>query len=73
MFSKINFLKDEIDNFQNDGSINNLIILIYSLFPLFLIIGTALSELAIILLCFYFISNFSLKKKIYLKIKYSIF
>ena len=63
MFSKINFLKDEIDNFQNDGSINNLIILIYSLFPLFLIIGTALSELAIILLCFYFISNFFFKKE----------
>ena len=63
MFNKINFFQTEIDNFKNDEPINNLIILIYSLFPLFLIIGTALSELAIILLCFYFISNFFFKKE----------
>ncbi len=63
MFSQINFLKDEIDNFKNDGFVNNLIIILYSLFPVFLIIGTALSELAIILLCFYFISNFFFKKE----------
>ena len=63
MFNNINFFQTEIDNFKNDGSINNLIILIYSLFPLFLIIGTALSELAIIFLCFYFIFEFLSKKE----------
>lgn len=63
MFNKINFFQTEIDDFKNDGSANNLIILIYSLFPLFLIIGTALSELAIIFLCFYFIFEFLSKKE----------
>ena len=57
------FLQHNIKNFKEDDKLSNFILIIYLLMPIFLIIGTAISELAIITLCFIFLHDFFYKKE----------
>ena len=57
------FLQHDIKDFKEDDKLSNFILIIYLLMPVFLIIGTAISELAIITLCFIFLYNFFYKKE----------
>ncbi len=59
----MNFLRDEFEYFVKDNILKKSILILYLLMPIFLILGTAISELAIILICFYFIYDFIFNKK----------
>ena len=53
-----------INHLKNENIFDNLSVIIYSLIPIFLIIGTALSELAIFILSFKFLIDIIILKKI---------
>ena len=53
-----------INHLKNENIFDNISIIIYSLIPIFLIIGTALSELAIFILSFKFLIDIIILKKI---------
>ena len=57
------FLQNDIKDFKEDDKLSNFILIIYLLMPVFLMIGTAISELAVITLCFIFLYNFFYKKE----------
>ena len=57
------FLQNDIKVFKEDDKLSNFILIIYLLMPVFLMIGTAISELAVITLCFIFLYNFFYKKE----------
>ncbi len=59
----INSLKDEFIYFKKDLLLKKLVLILYLFMPIFLIMGTAISEFAILLICFYFIYDFIFNKK----------
>ncbi len=59
----INILKDEFIYFKKDPLLKKLVLILYLFMPIFLIMGTAISEFAILLICFYFIYDFIFNKK----------
>ena len=54
---------------KKDPLLKKLVLILYLFMPIFLIIGTAISEFAIFLLCFYFIYDFIFNKKKFFKNK----
>ena len=48
----MNFIIQDINHIKKIGLIDRITIIIYSFVPIFLIIGTGVSELAIIILAF---------------------
>ena len=62
-FNIRNFYGEDLSLFNKDLISNKIILSIYSIFPVFLIIGTAVSELAMILIFFYFIYNYVFERK----------
>ena len=59
----MNFIFQVLKNNKLSSYNDKIIVLIYGLIPIFLIIGTAISEIFIILLCLKFIIDFFLPKK----------
>ena len=59
----MNFIIQDINHIKKIGVIDRITIIIYSFIPVFLIIGTGLSELAIIVLSLKFIIDFLFFKK----------
>ena len=57
------FYQNEITELKRDSFKNIFILIIYSLIPIFLIVGTAISEIAIITLSLIFIFEFLTKKQ----------
>ena len=62
-FNIKNFYGEDLSLFEKDIISDKIILFIYSLFPVFLIIGTAVSETAIILICSYYIYCYFQKRK----------
>ena len=56
------FYRDDLTFFNSEKKLNKIILLVYSLLPICLIIGTALSEFAIIFLSFCYVYWFLFKK-----------
>ena len=69
----MNFIIQDINHIKKIGLIDRITIIIYSFVPIFLIIGTGVSELAIIILAFKFIIDFLFFKKINLYNKSLLF
>ena len=57
------FLLDDIKEFKKESYLNNFILIIFILMPIFLIIGTMVSEIAVIISCFIFLYNFFKNKE----------
>ena len=57
------FLLDDIKEFRKESYLNNFLLLIFILMPIFLIIGTMVSELGVIISCFIFSYNFFKNKE----------
>ena len=57
-----NFFLDEFFSFKKEDKLDQVILLVYSFFPVFLIIGTAASEIGIIFFIFFFSYFFYLNK-----------
>ena len=69
----MNFIIQDINHIKKIGLIDRITIIIYSFIPIFLIIGTGASELAIIILTSKFIIDFLFLKKINLYNKNLLF
>ena len=69
----MNFIFNDIIYINKLSLKDKVIIILFSFLPIFLIIGTAVSELAIIILCLIFTVDFFLKKKIKIHNKNLIF
>lgn len=59
----MNFFRNEISLYNKENYFDKIKIILLSFIPLFLILGTAISEIAIIILFFIFLYEFFLKKK----------
>ncbi len=57
-----NFFLDDFFSFKKEDKLDQVILLVYSFFPVFLIIGTAASEIGIIFLFFFSLYFFYLNK-----------
>ena len=60
----MNFIIQDINHIKKIGLIERITLIIYFFIPVFLIIGTGISELAIIVLSFKFIIDFLFFKKL---------
>ena len=63
MFKIKNYFDEDFIFLKEENVINKIILLIYSLYPIFLIVGTAISELATIFICIYFLYLYFFKKE----------
>ena len=63
MFKIKNYFDEDLIFLKEENVVNKIILLIYSFYPIFLIVGTAISELATIFICIYFLYLYFFKKE----------